>query len=145
MKRRVLNALILLSLVLCLATLTIWFITGLYLELSHGGRRYRAASVNGYLSVEVRPDGPLNSHSLGVDDWGLVVVMPIQTDAGRGVVVAVPLWQLTIALAAPPLVWLGHRWRRVRQQQRGHCPVCGYDLRATPERCPECGTVTTVP
>jgi hypothetical protein len=56
----------------------------------------------------------------------------------------VPDWFLFVAL----FLWPGLRLRRYVLVQRrlatGHCPHCGYDLRATPNRCPECGTITPV-
>ena len=36
--------------------------------------------------------------------------------------------------------WLVRKWRRSRAWRVGTCRVCGYDLRASEVRCPECGT-----
>ena len=31
--------------------------------------------------------------------------------------------------------------RRRMREQTGHCINCGYDLRGSPDRCPECGGI----
>ena len=49
------------------------------------------------------------------------------------------LWPLLLLGIAPP-IWLLRRRARRRRREAGRCRACGYDLRATPDRCPECGT-----
>lgn len=50
----------------------------------------------------------------------------------------IPLW-LPCALTFIPALALLPRLRRTRPA--GHCRKCGYDLRASKDRCPECGTL----
>ena len=58
-----------------------------------------------------------------------------------------PFWSIVAVTAALPLGWTALRLRaRIRGRRRrggGHCVGCGYDLRASPERCPECGAVNS--
>jgi hypothetical protein len=53
--------------------------------------------------------------------------------------VTVPHWFLIAALSIAPLAWATGLWRDRKRYPKGHCPNCGYDLRASPQRCPECG------
>jgi hypothetical protein len=55
--------------------------------------------------------------------------------------VEVPLWLLAVMFAVLPGIVFIPRVRRGRAVGPGTCRSCGYDLRATPGRCPECGTV----
>jgi hypothetical protein len=57
-----------------------------------------------------------------------------------GRTVAIPYWFVTSLLAVVPALWLINRVRRTARISRNCCPTCGYDMRATPGRCPECGT-----
>jgi hypothetical protein len=54
-----------------------------------------------------------------------------------------PAWLLVLITAIVPAWWAYSRRRNqaARARERGLCPSCGYDLRASPERCPECGAV----
>ena len=54
-------------------------------------------------------------------------------------VLAIPFGYLLAATALPPAAWLAALPLRGRFR-RGHCARCGYDLRASTDRCPECGT-----
>jgi hypothetical protein len=65
----------------------------------------------------------------------------------RGALGYVPGWWLGVPHAflsaltsIAPLVWIW-RHRPRRHRPAGTCPACGYDLRATPDRCPECGAI----
>lgn len=56
----------------------------------------------------------------------------------RYFVAEVPYWTLAVMFAVFPSIGV-IRWWRARRFPAGSCPTCGYDLRASRDRCPECG------
>jgi len=58
---------------------------------------------------------------------------------------ACPYWFIMLLTTILPLARLALGRRRARRlgMHPNLCRHCGYDCRATPDRCPECGTVPT--
>jgi hypothetical protein len=57
----------------------------------------------------------------------------------------IPYYALALAFAPLPCWAALRRARRAARRRRGCCTACGYDLRASPARCPECGAGVTGP
>jgi hypothetical protein len=53
--------------------------------------------------------------------------------------ITVPHWFVLLLCLPFPLLWFRRFWRRRYRVQHGLCLSCGYDLRGSAGKCPECG------
>ncbi|MDB5357412.1 MAG: hypothetical protein JWN24_3865 [Phycisphaerales bacterium] len=76
-------------------------------------------------------------------EWSFADAMAPSAYAPRRVfMLGVPYYFVGLPACLPPIGWLRRKVRN-RSVTFNVCRHCGYDLRATPERCPECGSVPT--
>jgi hypothetical protein len=61
------------------------------------------------------------------------------TGVNEGADIHVPHWAVALSTAVLALRLLHRCIRRRRRRTANQCIACGYDLRATPDMCPECG------
>ena len=75
------------------------------------------------------------------DARAMLVWFIFDEDRADGIlrIVMFPQWLVAGLCGLLPAVRLARRRRRTLRRRGGLCPACGYDLRATPGRCPECG------
>jgi hypothetical protein len=131
-RRYLVKSLVVLSLVLWVATVVFWVRSHRREDVVTFDRRgggYVLVSAEGYLAL-VR------------FDW--IPGQPRTRNFHKDPVWVIWYWFAAIVTALPPVLWIGALIVRGQSRRPGLCSACGYDLRATPDRCPECGTTAMV-
>ena len=67
---------------------------------------------------------------------------PVRYSATDAWVLAVPWWPILLLTGTSAVTVIRRHLVTRRRRRAGQCLYCGYDLRASGERCPECGTAT---
>ena len=160
MKGRLFNVPARVSLLLCMATMLLWvrsYYRGEGLSLPFA-RNLDVASANGDLEIcWYHPDPffaiithirPCSWHKFLIgffeSEWldasyAARLGYPVGTIASW--VFGLHDWFLVILFTLPVAWHVIHNAIHERRPASGLCSECGYDLRATPDRCPECGTI----
>jgi hypothetical protein len=88
-------------------------------------------------------DGEMFSMRGVIVSW-TIVASPGATHGDAILSITVTWWAVLIAnlLSLLAACFIARPLFR-RRTAPGHCPKCGYDLRASPTRCPECGSAIT--
>jgi 4-amino-4-deoxy-L-arabinose transferase-like glycosyltransferase len=88
--------------------------------------------------------GVYSQRVLGTSHWTQGLWFYYQSNRLAGVSFdqfGLPCWAMAIVTSAIPVLRASHVLRIRRRKLGLLCPQCGYDLRATPAQCPECGRV----
>jgi hypothetical protein len=156
MMRRLLTILSILSFVLCVATCVLWvrsfWLADLYSAVERSSKQHLVVqSYMGRFYFEYARGRAFRMSAYGfstssIDDSDRMSLTILafkfkSEDVGGDTMIydaIVPYWFICLATASPSLFI----WRRRRgKRSPAVCRVCGYDLCATPDRCPECGAV----
>jgi hypothetical protein len=163
-KRRLLNLMTLLSLLLCVAVTALWVrsyavsdeVMWLRPHENLIGRASRgqvwlfrftsetpalnqgaATMTRGPAEAFDVPDAPRGPQDLHIHTPAFTVGSGRRSSGTAYQELFAPCWLLAVLAAALPACRLARA--RIRPRRVGFCARCGYDLRATPDRCPECG------
>lgn len=163
--RIIVNVFTVLSLLMCVATAGLWvrsywvvdlvehcngktlngqWITSVYGKL-YFGAMHESGGIRGYFlhgdglsygafSQSHRPTG-MGQHFLG-----FLIDSEMKSSPDYHFAFGTPYYYLVVLAAAVPGIRGIRSLRQRYQNTPGFCTSCGYDLRATPVRCPECGT-----